>query len=211
MQITYLDSIPSTQEYLKELLRKELITLPHAIVADVQTQGIGSRGNQWQGYEKNLFLSFALPLAFLPDDLKLESASIYFAYLLKEALEELGSKVWLKWPNDFYINDKKAGGMITHITKDILVCGVGLNLNYAPEPFTKLDIEVTREELLNAYFKKIEKKVSWKKVFSKFELEFYLSKNFITHNNDVAISLKNVSLQSDGSILSNGERIFSLR
>lgn len=211
LQITYLESIGSTQEYLKELLRQGTIQAPHAIVADIQTNGIGSRGNNWQGYEKNLFLSFAITLKSLPEDLKLESASIYFAYLLKETLCELGSKVWLKWPNDFYIKEKKAGGMITHVSKDILVCGVGLNLVSAPLEFARLDIEVVREDLLEKYFKKIEKNISWKKVFSNYELEFDLSKKFVTHNNGIVISLKNVKLQSDGSILSNGERIFSLR
>ena len=52
-----------------------------------------------------IFFSFAIKIDELPTDLKLESASIYFAYLLKETLYELGSCVWLKWPNDFYIDD----------------------------------------------------------------------------------------------------------
>ena len=24
----------------------------------------------------------------------------------KDVLKQMGSKVWLKWPNDFYVNDK---------------------------------------------------------------------------------------------------------
>ncbi len=211
MQISYLKSVDSTQTYLKELLRDKKTQLPFAVVAEVQTNGLGSRGNSWSGLEGNLFLSFAMSLDELPKDLKLESSSIYFAYLLKEVLAECGSEVWLKWPNDFYIGELKMGGMITTITKKTLICGVGLNLENAPSGFAKLDIKILKEELLEKYFKKLEKKFLWKQVFSKYRLEFYRSQKFFTHNNSLRISLNGAALNSDGSITSNGERIFSLR
>jgi BirA family biotin operon repressor/biotin-[acetyl-CoA-carboxylase] ligase len=212
LKITYLDSIDSTQLYLKNLLKKDKdIQLPHAIVADMQTNGIGSRDNLWRGFKGNLFLSFAISVDELPQDLKLESASIYFAYLLKETLNELNSDVWLKWPNDFYIEDMKIGGMITNMVDNVLICGVGLNLLSSPDGFTILDIKISKNKLLKQYFKKIEKKISWKQVFSKYKLEFCRSQDFFTHNNDLKISLRDVVLQNDGSILSDGERIYSLR
>ena len=211
MQILYLDSVDSTQNHLKELIKKANLVLPYAVVADRQTDGIGSRGNSWRGMDGNLFLSFAISLKGLPQDLKLESASIYFAYILKNTLNELNSEVWLKWPNDFYINDLKIGGMITNILNDTLICGVGLNLVSAPKSFASLDIEVSRDELLEKYFINIKKDVSWKQVFSKYKLEFDKNQNFFTHKNNLRISLEGASLQSDGSIISNGERIYSLR
>ena len=158
MKITYLKSVDSTQTYLKELIKDKKLQLPHAVVSDIQTNGIGSRDNLWQGMDGNLFLSFALSLDSLPKDLKLESASIYFAYLLKETLWDLNSLTWLKWPNDFYLNDLKIGGMITNIVDNNLICGVGLNLVNSPKEFTVLDISISQEELLKKYFKNIEKK-----------------------------------------------------
>ena len=211
MQISYLESIDSTQTYLKELLRENKIASPYAVVANKQTDGLGSRGNAWHGLEGNLFLSFAYPRLEMPQDLKIESSSIYFAYLLKETLADAGSNVWLKWPNDFYLDELKIGGVITNVVKETLVCGIGLNLKVAPEGFAKLDIEIEREKLLENYFAKVEKFISWKQVFSKYELEFSRNQNFFTHGNGTKIPLKDVSLQSDGSIISNGERIFSLR
>lgn len=211
MQISYLESIASTQNYLKDLIKNGNIELPHAVVANTQTDGIGSRGNSWEGMNGNLFLSFAISLKNLPNDLKLESSSIYFAYILKDTLKELNSKVWLKWPNDFYIDDLKIGGMITNIVKDTLICGVGLNLVIAPDGFSVLDISVSKKKLIEKYFKNIENFYSWKQVFSKYELEFYKNQKFFTHANNLRISLGEASLQSDGSIISNGERIFSLR
>ena len=211
MQILYLKKIGSTQNYLKELVRTKEVKLPFAVVSDAQTEGIGSRENRWNSLEGNLFLSFAIELKELPNDLKLESASIYFAYMLKTILKELNSQVWIKWPNDFYIEDKKIGGLITNVVDNILICGLGLNLSTQPEGFEKLDIEVDREDLLKKYFAKIEKKVLWKQVFSKYQLEFDKNKNFFTHNKSLRISLEDATLQSDGSIERNGERIYSLR
>lgn len=211
LTLLYLESVDSTQNYLKELVRTSNIQLPHAVVSNIQTDGIGSRGNAWQGLDGNLFLSFAIALKDLPSDLKIESSSIYFAYLLKETLSELNSEVWLKWPNDFYLDKFKIGGMITNIVKDVVICGVGLNLAIAPEGFSKLDISISREELLKKYFINIEKKILWKQVFSKYKLEFYKNQNFFTHTNNLRISLEGASLESDGSVTINGKRIFSLR
>ncbi|WP_310441710.1 biotin--[acetyl-CoA-carboxylase] ligase [Sulfurimonas sp.] len=211
MQILYLDSVDSTQKYLKKLIKEEKISSSYAVVANSQTDGVGSRGNSWSGVRNNLFLSFAIPLKDLPKDLRLESASIYFSYILKETLAELNSSVWLKWPNDFYIGDKKIGGMITNLVEDSLVCGVGLNIADAPENFAKLDIEVNRDELINIYFINIEKKSLWKQVFSKYKIEFYKNQNFYTHDKNLIISLEDASLQGDGSIVINGERIYSRR
>ena len=211
MQILYLDSVDSTQKYLKELVKENRVALPYAVVASSQTDGIGSRGNSWNGVKNNLFLSFAILLKDLPKDLKLESASIYFSYILKETLEEFDSAVWLKWPNDFYINDKKVGGMITNLVNETLVCGVGLNIAHAPNNFAKLDVILDRDELIERYFKNIKKKSLWKQVFSKYKIEFYKNQNFYTHDKNLIISLKDASLQSDGSIVINNERIYSLR
>ena len=211
MKILFLESVDSTQRYLKNLLKEKKVTLPYAVVTNEQTDGQGSRDNSWEGLDGNLFLSFAIDLDELPKDLKLESASIYFSYLLKDVLTNLNSSLWIKWPNDFYLDDLKIGGMITNVIGNTIVCGVGLNLVSSPEKFSSLDIEISKEKLLELYFKNIEKKVSWKQVFSKYKLEFHRNKNFSTHNGNLKILLKNVELQDDGSIISNGERIYSLR
>lgn len=211
MTITYLKSIGSTQKYLKTQLQEKKIDSPYAVVSDVQTDGIGSRDNIWMGLEGNLFLSFSVLIEDLADDLKLESSSIYFSYLLKSVLSELGSKVWLKWPNDFYIENTKIGGMITNIVNDSIVCGVGINLKKAPKEFRVLDVVVQREVLLEKYFKLIDKRVSWKQVFSKYKIEFGRNQGFFTHNNSLKISLAEAILQNDGSVIINGERIYSTR
>ncbi|MDD5156526.1 biotin--[acetyl-CoA-carboxylase] ligase [Sulfurimonas sp.] len=211
MQILYLKSIDSTQKQLKELIESGKVSSPIAVVSQSQTAGYGSRGNSWESLDENLFLSFALPIVALPKDLKLESASIYFSHILKETLNDLGSKVWIKWPNDFYIDDKKVGGIITNILDDKFVCGIGINTNKSPEDFGKLDIEIDKKSFIEIYLHNVEKYISWKQVFSKYKLEFYRNQNFFTHRNSLRFSLERAILQDDGSIIVDGERIYSLR
>ena len=211
MTTTYLDTLDSTQKHLKKLLQSKSIPLPHAIVCDTQTNGVGSRNNVWHGLKGNLFLSFAIELKYLPSDLKLESSSIYFSYLLKEVLHSEGSMVWLKWPNDFYVDKVKVGGMITNVVGNALVCGVGINLFQSPSEFTTLDVVISRKVLLDKYFKLIDKRVSWKQVFSKYKIEFERNREFFTHNNSLKLSLDNAILESDGSVTINKQRIYSTR
>ena len=143
--------------------------------------------------------------------MKLESSSIYFSYILKETLQEFGSNVWLKWPNDFYINNFKIGGMITNLVGKDLICGVGMNVSKNPDGFEKLDINISIEKLLHSYFVNIAKRSSWKQIFSKYKLEFHKSQNFSTHKNGLQFSLGDAILNNDGSVVINGERIYSTR
>ncbi|MHC3993996.1 biotin--[acetyl-CoA-carboxylase] ligase [Thiomicrolovo sp. ZZH C-3] len=211
MTIRWLERVDSTQRYLVDLLKTGDAALPQAVVADVQDAGRGSRGNSWTGIEGNLFVSFAVERSMLPDDLKLESSSIYFAYLLKSVLEEAGSKVWLKWPNDFYVGGQKIGGTITTLRQNTLVCGIGLNLENAPEGFGVLDIKISREKLLNDYFSRVEGFPKWKQIFRLYALEFDKSRRFQTHNNHHKFSLENAVLCDDGSVMCDGQRIYSQR
>ena len=211
MTIHWLDSVGSTQRYLLDALKSSNVEVPVCIATHRQTDGSGSRGNRWEGLNGNLFFSFAISRDSLPKDLQLESSSIYLTYLLKEVLSEAGSKVWLKWPNDFYLEDKKIGGALTNLYGEILVCGIGLNIKQAPKGFEILDIDISQNLLLDSYFKKLEKSFSWKQIFSKFELEFERSRMTATTLNQQKVSLKNATLLDDGSVVCNGQRIYSLR
>lgn len=211
MKIIQLEKIDSTHRYLKDYISENGFINPIAVYTSYQTNGIGSRGNSWDGKKGNLFFSFVLSQKDLPDDLQLQSASIYFSYILKDILKNEGSIIWLKWPNDFYINDKKIGGTITTISKDLIYCGIGLNLEKVSEEYGYLDIEVNIENLLKNYFIKLEKKISWKEIFSDFKIEFQLSQNFKTTIENQKISLNAAILNDDGSIQVNNKKVFSLR
>ncbi|MBT4031244.1 MAG: biotin--[acetyl-CoA-carboxylase] ligase [Campylobacteraceae bacterium] len=211
MEILYLKSVNSTQTYIKDYIRKNGYNHPVAIVTQNQTNGIGSQNNSWDGKEGNLFFSFVISRSTLPEDLPLQSASIYFSFMLKEILEEQGSYTWIKWPNDFYINNKKIGGTITSVNKDLIYCGIGINLSKVDDNYGFLDIDITIEKLLNRYFQYIKKSHSWKTIFSKFVIEFGKNNNFTTNINGSKIILKSNMLQPDGSLQIDDKKVFSLR
>ncbi|MDD3055219.1 MAG: biotin--[acetyl-CoA-carboxylase] ligase [Aliarcobacter sp.] len=211
MKIIKLKEVDSTHRYIKDYILENGYCEPICILSDFQTQGIGSRGNSWIGKEGNVFFSFVVDEEFLPNDLPLQSSSIYFSFLLKDVLKEIGSKVWLKWPNDFYVNDKKIGGTITTVSKKLIYCGIGINLKNVSEDFGKLDINIDTNSMLESYFFKLEKKIFWKQIFSEFKIEFQHSKKFQTTIDNQKVSLENAILNEDGSIQVNNKKVFSLR
>lgn len=211
MKIIRLDKVNSTHSYLKDYIQKNEYKNPLCIVTDLQTNGIGSRGNAWTGKRGNLFFSFVLDKSLLPTDLPLQSASIYFSFILKLVLEKEGSNLWLKWPNDFYIEDKKIGGTITNVSRDLIYCGIGLNLISVGDQFGKLDIEVDINDVLTKYFSKLEKSISWKQIFSDFKIEFENSRKFQATIDNQKISLQDAILNEDGSVELNNKKVFSLR
>ncbi|EAJ4502395.1 biotin--[acetyl-CoA-carboxylase] ligase [Campylobacter upsaliensis] len=211
MQIICIEKIASTQLFLCEQIRKDEIKQNTAIYALEQTSGVGSRDNAWISSRGNLHLSFCVREEDLPSDLPLASVSIYFAYLLKNLLAQKGSQIWLKWSNDLYLNDKKVGGVMSHKIGEFVVCGMGLNLKFAPQNATFCDVEIEIKELVEEFIKVLEKKFLWKQIFSKYVLEFEKSKKFSVHYEGKLYALKDALLYEDGSILLANKRVYSLR
>jgi len=211
LDIHYFDTLSSTQIYLVEAIQKERLSPPIAVLAYEQNAGVGSRDNAWLGGEGNFFASIAVKVSDLPDDLFLSSASIYFSFIMKQILQEFGENIWLKWPNDFYKNDKKIGGTITKKINDTLVCGIGINLKKSQNGYSALQSDISPKILLEKYLLALEKFPKWKQIFSEFEVEFELSRKFSVHIENYQKSLVNASLQADGSLIIEGKKVFSLR
>lgn len=211
MKIIKLNEVNSTHTYLKEYIKEHSYIEPLCIMTDNQSDGIGSRGNNWTGVKGNLFFSFVLLKDDLPKDLPTQSFSIYFSFLLKEVLKENASKIWLKWPNDFYIDDKKIGGTITTLSNNFVYCGIGLNLIHVDENFGNLDIKIDSEKILQEYFSKLNESNSWKQIFNSFKIEFENSRRFQSTIENQKVSLANAVLNEDGSIDVNKKKVFSLR
>ena len=184
---------------------------PCAVIARSQTDGIGSRGNCWIGEAGNFFASVAMPRNLLPHDLPLTAASIYFMFLMKETLKNMGSEAWLKWPNDLYLESRKIGGCITVKKGDALIAGIGINILSAPHDFGVLDIETTPKALLRAWLERLENPPSWKQIFSIYRIEFEKSKSFHTHVDRETVDLREAVLQSDGSLMIGQRRVVSQR
>lgn len=211
MEIVYIERVASTHKYLIEQYKAGKIKPNTALYAKIQYDGIGSRGNSWKGDEGNLYFSMCVKKEDFPKDLPPASISIYFASILKEELRSRGSKVWLKWPNDFYIKRSKIGGLITAKIHDVFIVSAGINLVSCPQEFSTLDIKITPFEITKLFAEAFYEKPSWKKVFSKFKIEFQNNKDFTFHEGEKVLSLSDAVLCEDGSIEIDNKRVYSLR
>ncbi len=211
MTIHSFESLPSTQKWLIDALAQKRVALPCAVLAKNQTEGVGSRGNRWIGREGNFFASVAVHESMLPSDLPMSAASIYFAWNMKIVLQNEGSKVWVKWPNDLYLQSRKIGGCITSKKGEVLIAGIGVNIVDEPRDFGVLDLKIEPEALLGKFIAQIEQAVSWKQIFSNFCLEFEKSKQFSTHMENERVDLSDATLHEDGSITIGNRKVVNSR
>ncbi len=204
LSIIYFEEIDSTQKYLVEKIKNAQLNPPVCVWTELQTNGIGSRNNKWIGKKGNLFFSFSFDKDKFAD-VPLQSLSIYFGWIFKKTLNELGSKALMKWPNDIYLIDekpKKIGGVITQLLSDKVICGIGLNTKFSPDDnFGCLDINVKNDKILYRFFENLNNK-RWNNIIKEFKLEFDKFK----HNFGIS-----GNLAEDGSIENNKKRIYSRR
>lgn len=214
MKIQYFDTLPSTQDFLTTQIKQGIIDYETCIIAKTQTDGIGSRGNQWSGVEKGLYLSFAKSLESLPKDLKSQSMAIFFAFIFMESLRNLGSKIWLKYPNDLFLDKEKIGGAMCGIAKNYAVCGIGLNIYSSTFSHLEKNIGKWLCENLNSFLKTYFYKINltnWSEVFHAYKAEFHKNADFCFHYENNILSLKNAVLQSDGAIKIGNNIIYNVR
>ncbi len=208
------DELPSTQDYALTLLKNsKMPKLPFCVIANRQTQGRGSRGNVWESEERALLFSFVFDLKKLPRDLPLQSLSLYVGVILQEFLHTQGAEeLWIKWPNDLYIQDKKIGGILTQCVGNICVCGIGINLK--SKKYGSLTLEVLderKEEFIHDFLLFFFKFPTWQVIFDKYKLEFHKNFSYHFHHQNQSFSFKDAVLCEDGAIMIDDEKIYSLR
>ncbi|BCX78937.1 biotin--[acetyl-CoA-carboxylase] ligase [Campylobacter sp. 19-13652] len=211
MEIKFIDECSSTHLCLIDALKQGEIVVPVALCAKSQTNGVGSRGNSWQSLAGGLFLSMAVDKNSLPKDLPMVSIAIYFAMVIKQILSSHGSLVWVKWPNDLYVNDKKVGGLISTFVGDYCVISVGINLCLAPNDASSLDIDMDADLLALKICGSFDFLPSWGDIFTLFKAEFEKSRAFCSHAKSRVYDLSCAELLNDGSLKIGDERIYSLR
>lgn len=133
-EIIHLSDIDSTNNFAAKLLSENLCQNGAVIMADVQTQGKGQRGNVWLSESgKNLLSSFV----FKPDNLSVERQTVLTwatSLSLLETLRKFNIEARVKWPNDILINGKKIAGILieNQLQGNRINCsiiGIGLNIN----------------------------------------------------------------------------------
>ena len=125
----------STNNYAMAMVQKGVATTGDAVFAMEQTSGKGRRGKIWKSKKaQNILLTILAQMQWLPVQqqfhLRMGIALACHDFFSKYSKENIK----IKWPNDIFINDRKAGGiLIENVIKGNLwqwaIIGIGLNIN----------------------------------------------------------------------------------
>lgn len=138
-----LSTVDSTNNYAMAKLHASVLPHGTSLLALEQTAGKGQRGKQWlSAYGQNITMStaFSIPHSFSADIItKIQSYPFLFSAAVAlgcyDFIKACGvHDIKIKWPNDLYIGDRKAGGILIeniHRSSQWIwaVAGVGINLN----------------------------------------------------------------------------------
>jgi BirA family biotin operon repressor/biotin-[acetyl-CoA-carboxylase] ligase len=128
-----LDQVDSTNaEAERRLAAGEPV--PLVIIAREQTHGRGRLGRQWHSAAiGNLYATFVFRPRIEPA--RLQDFTLWMGLNVCELVQNFCKiQPGLKWPNDLFVDGRKAGGMLTEARVDAdqvrdLVFGLGLNVN----------------------------------------------------------------------------------
>jgi len=130
-RFVHLESVTSTQDVARDM------PIGSVVLADHQTRGRGRLSHRWESPPgAALLVSFVIA----PNPLLSLAAGV-------AAAEACGRGVRLKWPNDLLLDGSKVGGILVEASPAKAVCGIGINLVWAPEGAAQLD--EPRDQLLD--------------------------------------------------------------
>ena len=143
--ITVLDTVDSTNTYLRNLLQKKCAGAGDCVIADMQTGGRGRLGRSFSSPAgMGVYLSYCINIKDA-DPRELSQITAWICVAIRDAiLECFGIESDIKWVNDLVFGGKKLCGILTEIsvTGEIgkacdVVAGIGVNVNQMPENFPK--------------------------------------------------------------------------
>ena len=134
--LTVLPEVGSTNTYLKELARKGA---PHGtvVIARCQTAGRGRLGRKFESPQGGLYLSVLLRQS---PDFRLTPMAA--EAVRRAVLQTSGLQAKIKWINDLVVGGKKLCGILTELSNDAAIVGIGINCSGTPhEIATSLEAE----------------------------------------------------------------------
>lgn len=146
LNVEVFDTLSSTNSYLMQNMSSK--THGTCVIANLQTNGRGRRGREWQA-SLGASLTFSLLWRFQCGAAALSGLSLAVGVALIRALHDVGaSAAQLKWPNDILVNQKKLAGILIELQGDMegpstAVIGVGINLQLPEQIVHKIDQPVT--------------------------------------------------------------------
>jgi BirA family biotin operon repressor/biotin-[acetyl-CoA-carboxylase] ligase len=133
-KLIFIKNLTSTNIYASLILKKEFQQEGTIVYTNYQTGGKGQKGNQWESEDsKNLLISIILyPSTIDPSDQFIISKVISLG--ICDFLKEFINNIYIKWPNDIYVDNDKIAGILIENTLmndkiENTIVGIGLNLN----------------------------------------------------------------------------------
>ncbi|MBB2507894.1 Bifunctional ligase/repressor BirA [Staphylococcus cohnii subsp. cohnii] len=130
--------IDSTQLLAKQKLVGNTDTF--LILSDEQTKGKGRFNRPWDSSRgKGLWMSIVLRPK-VPFEM-ITKFNLFMALGIRDTMQQFSNEsVTIKWPNDIYIDGKKACGFLTEMVAnsdgiEAVICGIGINMNHLAEDF----------------------------------------------------------------------------
>lgn len=130
-----LDSCDSTNDILKNLLLEGKAQEWDWIRSREQIKGKGRQGRKWLSPRGGFYFSFVLSV---PDERIISCVPLFVGVIALTALNHFGGNetLFIKWPNDIYMNNKKIGGILCesliHSGKRYIIVGIGINFFHVP-------------------------------------------------------------------------------
>lgn len=131
--------VDSTNNYARTLLHEQMAAHGTAIFAQNQSNGKGQRGKPWYSEPKaNIILSVVIKPLPLQLSQQFELNACIALSVHDFFSKYAGNETKIKWPNDLYYKDKKAGGiLIENIVSgqpdadnwQWAIAGIGININ----------------------------------------------------------------------------------
>ena len=133
-KVIYLPTCHSTNDIAAEIVHAGLFEEGTVVITDNQVKGRGQRGTVWKANAgENLTFSVVLTPGFLPIQEQFLISQIT-ALAVRAYLGSYVPDTKVKWPNDIYMNNRKAVGVLienslqgTRFATSIV--GIGVNIN----------------------------------------------------------------------------------
>ncbi len=176
MKKTYLETVDSTNEYIKR--NADTFCDGDYVYTFSQSAGKGRRGRQWESNKKGLALSI-----FVNDKRNAQTVPLASAEAVRCVLEKhMKIPLKIKWPNDILANNKKLCGILCEGTKDGYIIGIGINISQEKADFVEVNLPyatsilmetekiIDREKLTRKIAKEVVKNLNMKesKLIDKF-------------------------------------------
>jgi BirA family transcriptional regulator, biotin operon repressor / biotin---[acetyl-CoA-carboxylase] ligase len=221
--IVLLDSVDSTNNYAMAMIQKSDRSAIKPVFALEQTQGKGRRGKHWKSHKgANIILSIPVQMQWLAVSHQFQ-LSIAVALGCRDLLSKfILANLFIKWPNDLFISDRKAGGiLIENIVKGTLwqwtIIGIGLNINQQEfeeynlratslklETGQNFDVLTLAEELISMVLKRIEelKSGNFQKMLEEYNQHLFASNKTVKlKKENVIFQTKIIGVSSSGQLI----------